>query len=99
MLYAQNGSTDAKLRHDEHSKISRVLGGKSTVRILDLRSTVHARITMFARKLELAGEGAGRNLGRRRRRRASPETRAARRARAWTCAWAWAWAPVLVVVG
>ena len=32
MLYAQNRSTDAKLRHNEHGKIIRVRDGKSTPR-------------------------------------------------------------------
>ena len=30
MLYAQNGATDAELRQDEHSKIFRDLGKKTT---------------------------------------------------------------------
>ena len=35
MLYAQNGATDAKLRHDEHRQKVRVSGKKSTVSDLD----------------------------------------------------------------
>ena len=55
MLDAQNGATDAKLRHDEHGNLIRDLGEKrrSTPRVLnpDLRSSawIEVRRGTFAR--------------------------------------------------
>ena len=57
MLYAQNGATDAELRHDEHEQNIRVSGKKNQlIQSPDLDPV--ARFTRFAGNH--AGDGGGR---------------------------------------
>ena len=77
MPYAQNGSTDAKLWHDEHSKIITVLRKSQPDAILDLSS---ARFPMRLTGVTVARTsevGRGRPVGRSRRRRGPGWPRAA----------------------